>query len=222
MASTTKVDTFVKVLKTLFFIAMILLSVYYSHSTFQNYTSKATSFKASKMGSRDVGKMPAIVICFQPVAKQSVLNDHNLKLNDFLEETLPDSKNGTWESFRKDGFYELNRDVIIQANDKNINEGKNTLLQNTLTVTKILSLFAGMCYKIDFEKYQKKPPPIIIQYLNEKDKGIPNLYITSEESAYGILDVKWINGDELKLNVPINPGYYGSSNLFKLKPMQKK
>ena len=144
MASTTKVDTFVKALKTIFFIAMILLSVYYSHSTFQNYTSKATSFKSSKMGSRDVDKMPAIVICFQPVAKQSVLNDHNLRLNDFLEDTLPDSKNGTWESFRKDGFYELNRDVVIQTDANNLTEGKNNLSGNMLTVTKILSLFAGI------------------------------------------------------------------------------
>ena len=96
------------------------------------------------MGSRDVDKMPAIVICFQPVAKQSVLNDHNLRLNDFLEDTLPDSKNGTWESFRKDGFYELNRDVVIQTDANNLTEGKNNLSGNMLTVTKILSLFAGI------------------------------------------------------------------------------
>ena len=222
MSGTSKVDIFVKALKTLFFIVMILLSVYYSQSTFQNYRLKATSFKSSKMGSKNVDKMPAIVVCFQPVAKQSVLNYHNLELDDFLKESLPDSINGTWKSFRQDGFYELNRDVVIKADDKNLTEGENVLVGNTLTVTKMLSLFAGMCYKISFGKYQKRPSPIIIEYLKEKDTGIPNLYVSSEESAYGILDVKWINGDELKLNAPINPGYNGASNLFKLKPMQRK
>ena len=222
MALLNKFDICIRVLKLLMLIASIFVAVYYSLSIFQNYASKATSFKSSKMASRDVDKMPTIVICFQPIAKQSILDNHNLNLGDFLEETLPESKNGSWETFRKNGFYEMNRDIVIQADVKNLMEGKNVLPWNTLTVTKILSLFAGMCYKIGFEKYQNKPPPISVEYLNQMDVGIPDIYITSEESAYGIVDVNWINGDELKLNVPTNPRYHGSINLFKLTPRQRK
>ena len=224
MVGSSKVDIFVKVLKTLLFIAMIIVSIFYSKDTFVKFQEQATSFKAIKKNSSELGIMPAIVICFQPNAKPSVLKEHNLELHDFIKEIQPKAAIGTWETFRNQGFYELNRDIRIKYDHITLAEGKNDLPKNVLTLIKVMTLFAGLCYKLNFKSFEKKPETITIEYLQEtlkqNNSGYPNLYITSEESAYGILEVKWTNGEELKLNVPINQGYSGSSNLFKLKPKQ--
>ena len=226
MDCTSKVDIFIKVLKKLLFIATIIVAIFYSKDTFIKFQEQATSFKAIKKNSSELGIMPAIVICFQPTAKPSALKEHKLELDDFIQEVQPKTATGSWETFRSEGFYELNRDILIKSGYKILNEGKNDVINNTVTLTKVMTLFAGLCYKLSFESFQKKPRTITVEYLKEtlsqNNSGYPNLYITSEESAYGILDVKWTNGEELKLNVPINQGYSGSGNLFKLKPKQIK
>ena len=98
MDGSSKVDIFIKVLKKLLFIATIIVAILFSKDTFIKFQEQATSFKAIKKNSSELGIMPAIVICFQPNAKPLALKDHKLELHDFIREVQPTTATGSWET----------------------------------------------------------------------------------------------------------------------------
>ena len=62
-----------------------------------------------------------------------------------------------------------------------------------------------MCLKIKFEYFSLDLNPIFhlsfSQSLSLDEVPMPEIYLTSEENAYGILNYGWANGEELKIDL---------------------
>ena len=87
--------------------------------------------------------------------------------------------------------------------------------KHKIFVEKLLTLYFGICYKITIDFYIARHIKFLFEFGEgewAKKPPTPEIYITSEENAYGILWKNWINGEELKF--PIN---YVTDNDFILK-----
>ena len=206
---------------------MTIISVYYSKDSIAKFLLKTTSFKKHHEDTSVMKINPTIVICFQPLAKESELKKLNIDPIDvFLksEENMP----GSWEQFNEKAHYELNKDIFISVSPINgfgkellLKEGNNEIRNQTIQVEKVASLFAGLCYKLSNEKWSGMES-FAIKFSDEvkekEDNGHPKIFISSEESSYGILDLHWMNGEESTIDLHVMKGYLGSNNLIRIKP----
>ena len=222
-------DTHTSVKSVILFI-LTLASIHFSKDAIEKFQKKTTGFKTLTKDTSDMRLMPAIVICFRPIAKQSILMKYDLDLTQLFT-GIPKGTPGSWSKFKEEAFYQLNKDVFIRI-DKGLTdfgyhtleEGTNVINGKVVTISKLLTLYSGLCYKVTYANFEAKPPSLTIQYSNEtianNDNGKPELFITSKESANGILDMNWPNGEELKLEMKNSYGALGSDNVFKIFPIQ--
>ena len=66
-----------------------------------------------------------------------------------------------------------------------------------------MTVWNGMCLKIKFEYFSLDLAPTFniafSKSLTLADVPTPEVYLTSEENAYGIINYGWVNGEELKI-----------------------
>ena len=66
-----------------------------------------------------------------------------------------------------------------------------------------MTVWNGMCLKIKFEYFSLDLAPTFYiafsKSLTLADVPTPEVYLTSEENAYGIINYGWVNGEELKI-----------------------
>ena len=66
-----------------------------------------------------------------------------------------------------------------------------------------MTVWNGMCLKIKFEYFSLDLAPTFnvafSKSLSLADVPTPEVYLTSEENAYGIINYGWVNGEELKI-----------------------
>ena len=218
--------------KSIILFILTLASIHFSKDAIEKFQKKTTGFKTLTQDTSSIRLMPAIVICFRPIAKQSVLMKYDLDLTQLFT-GIPKGTPGSWSKFMEEAFYQLNRDISIRIDtgvtdfeNLSLEEGTNIRNGQVITISKILTLYSGLCYKVTYEKYEAKPHPLTIEYLKEtianNDNGKPELFLTSNESASGILDMNWPNGEELKLDMKNSYGTLGSDSVFKIFPIQHK
>ena len=74
-----------------------------------------------------------------------------------------------------------------------------------LIVEQLMTVWNGMCLKIKFEYFSLDLSPSFYlsfsKSLSLNDIPLPEIYLTSEENAYGILNYGWANGEELKIGL---------------------
>ena len=70
-------------------------------------------------------------------------------------------------------------------------------------VEQLMTVWNGMCLKIKFEYFSLDLAPTFniafSKSLTLADVPTPEVYLTSEENAYGIINYGWVNGEELKI-----------------------
>ena len=128
------------------------------------------------------------------------------------EEVADISNSDNWPDFLNAAFYEMKRDFYLYLSyEEDVNQGielsigNNTFGSNSVTVEKLQTHYSGSCYKITPNFFTlKKTLEFTLIFDNDILKGddIPwsiNIYVTSKENAYGIIDSKWKNGEELIL-----------------------
>ena len=227
METAIKPHLIITLMKIVTFIIMTIISVYYSKDSIGKFLLKTTSFKKYHEDTSEMKINPTIVICFQPLAKESELKKLNI---DPIDVFLKSEENmtGSWEQFKKQAYYELNKDIFISVSPVNgfgkellLKEGANKIRNQTIQVERIVSLFAGLCYKLSNQVWSGKES-FAIKYSDEvkqnEDNGHPKIFISSEESAYGVLDLRWMNGEESTPDLHVMRGYLGSNNLIRIKP----
>ena len=87
--------------------------------------------------------------------------------------------------------------------------------KHKIYVEKLLTLYFGICYKISIDFYVTKHIQFEFMFGDAEwamNPPTPEIYLTSEENAYGILWKNWVNGEELKF-----PIHYLDDNDFVLK-----
>ena len=77
--------------------------------------------------------------------------------------------------------------------------------QYYLIIEQLKTVWNGMCLKIKFEYFSLDLNPTFhlsfSQSLSLDEVPMPEIYLTSEENAYGILNYGWANGEELKIDL---------------------
>ena len=72
-------------------------------------------------------------------------------------------------------------------------------------VEELMTIWNGMCLKLKFEYFSLDLRPSFYlsfsKSLSLDDIPVPEVYLTSEENAYGIINYGWANGEELKINL---------------------
>ena len=70
-------------------------------------------------------------------------------------------------------------------------------------VEELMTIWNGMCLKLKFEYFSLDLRPSFYlsfsKSLSLDDIPVPEVYLTSEENAYGIINYGWVNGEELKI-----------------------
>ena len=74
-----------------------------------------------------------------------------------------------------------------------------------LIVEQLMTVWNGICLKIKFEYFSLDLSPSFYlsfsKSLSLNDIPLAELYLTSEENAYGILNYGWNKGEELKIDL---------------------
>ena len=157
---------------------------------------------------------PTTTICFAPFLKTSVLQKYNVTYNDFLfrsETFVNNVGNISWTELQNELFYQINVDFRLSIQLlydppqwlSGMVEGYNGQSNNETNafLTKIITFFNGICYKITFDfKTFKRDPRFWLKF-NVSDQDVPKLVllITSEENAQGATFKHWLNGKALKI-----------------------
>ena len=72
-------------------------------------------------------------------------------------------------------------------------------------VEQLATIWNGMCLKLKFEYFSLDLSPKFYLSFSESlsfdDIPVPEVYLTSEENAYGIINYGWANGEELKIDL---------------------
>ena len=168
-------------------IGLLTISILLSWEAFAKYKSRDTNLKQSH---EEVESYPSITICFDPI-------DDKLEYN---------------QDFQLIAYGNL-QDFLMDKSGKGnfLFEGKNP--KSGITVTKIVTVYYGICYKINpYKKIVKKSDKLTISIkFNESMKQsikIPSavIYITSPANAMGIAGAYWYEGRLYRKNVPLNEG----------------
>ena len=157
------------------------------------FQSKKTSFAPTMVNRTSL-------LCFNPYAKKSVLEKYNLTIDQFIYYTLPEEMNFTWTVLAKELYYNIDEDFEINyLMNNNIVNVKS--LSDNVTVERVLTFWSGYCYKISLNYFNYEWNCFAIQYktgtngsLLENDVPKLKMYLTSEENAYGVLALQWMNG----------------------------
>ena len=146
-----------------------------------------------------------------------------LTLIDLIFQDFETYPNISLVEFQDEAFYKLGRDFTLSFEyGKNRKQYILQIGQNAfgIKVEELYTIAYGRCYKISSNEKLKGGFSIDINFGN--DTAIPYLYITSEENAYGILDLNWKNGGETKFYFYNLLGFSGLFNIYKLRGKQTK
>ena len=150
-----------KTLKWLLICTLLLSSFWFMSDAYEKFQSKATSFRVY---SKERTQVPTTTLCFAPYAKPTALSDYNMTWDDFENFKFPDDENAT--EFLNHIFYQLNIDFTLLVEieiEPNVyeyfylEEGHITDFGVNIVIKKVLTFWAGICYKItfDFDTFQK-------------------------------------------------------------------
>ena len=195
--------------------------MWFMNDVWTKFQTKDTTFKQYEA---ELSELPTTVLCFQPIAKESVLKDFNISLYDLDNMLNLERFPKPWKNFFDKIHFKLNRDFTVALRDhEELVEGDNLILLEhsnmTITLNELFTVWYGFCYKISLSYIYQDQLIFTLTFLNdtlkEKDIPTPQLYITSEVNAYGALGMNWIYGDELRFS----PTGYVSG--FKITPIRR-
>ena len=202
MAILTQVNMF-KVLEWILILGLILCSVFFMTDVWTKYQAKKTSFTTYQEMRKE---MPTTVLCFAPFGKKSVLTKYNISIQNMVYAEFQDEiLDLSWNEFSNDVLYILLKDFNITFDGKVLLEGFNNIQDGqNIILEKLLTVWSGLCYKItlDYFTYDRIGFELVFDAsIASEDIPLPEIYITSEDNAYGILGYGWVNGEELKFGL---------------------
>ena len=182
MLGTTQVKSFVIIEWGLFF-ALCGLSLFFMKGVLDNYFSGMTSFTQSE---GPLKEFPTVVLCF----------------------SVPNSRNTKYE-YGSDFQIKYSVEVHGKQSGINLKQGENaSITGEMLYFIKIASMRYGNCYKLTSMMTNNDMIKIITDIsinFNSSitEENIPSLeiFLTSENNAYGVVFNKWVNGKVIKLQI---------------------
>ena len=192
-----------KCLKWIFVAGVIASSSWFMRDVWEKFQSKKTSFTTYRELRTE---MPTTVLCFKPFIKKTILAKYNLSIAQLVFLDLDSMKNISWLDFNNEASYIMGRDfsikydgIILNVNDTNINPNQ------TIVVEKLQTIWSGLCYKITIKNLTFERPNFNLVFnqsiISHEDIPLPEIYVTSEDNAYGLIGYGWNNGEEFKFSL---------------------
>ena len=215
--SCSKLFTF---LEWIVIVCLIFFSGFFMTDVWDKYTSKDTSFKPY---SEPRSILPTIVICFKPYVKKTSLDKYNITQSSLFYSEFPEEIENIWDEFYQEGYYHLDKDYDLQFHwgDYNLHEGTNDIGEGKTAEVEVLhTVWTGVCSKISFQDFKQESFLSFFVNFNEslslEDVPQVDIYLTSEDNAYGIMGYGWNMGDELEFTL------HGYEQDYKLKTIMYK
>ena len=209
-----------KFLKWIFVAVVIISSSWFMRDVWEKFQSRKTSFT---MYQEYRTEMPTTVLCFKPFIKKTILAKYNLSIAQLVFLDFPNSMtNISWLDFNNEASYIIGRDFSIKYDGTILDVGDtNTTKPNqTIAIEKLQTIWSGLCYKITIKNLTFDRPNFNLVFnqsiVSHQDIPLPEIYVTSEGNAYGLIGYGWNNGEEFKFSLD------GYDQDFKLYATQRK
>ena len=197
-----------KVFEWMIIIGLLIGVFFFVQDVLNQYQSMKSGVK-SHIEIQEKIVPPTIAICFNPLAKMSVLAKYNMSMNEFLGIT-----NKASNIVYEEGIFQIGRDfnLSLQLSKKKHNETyTKPTLDNNFQVIEVDTFVNGRCLKIT-------PVPemtvevlefmAILVKLNENidkaDRPLTQFHITSEKNSYGIVLGYWFDGKDFMIEANSN------------------
>ena len=166
---------------------------------------------------------PTITICFDPNAKQSALNRFEITMPEFMSSQAKEPNVSiSYPELYHSIAYRIGIDfnITLELNEKNYtllidNEDVPKEISQIIEFEVIYTLWQGLCYRIT--QKIKVQEDLMNSLMIDFDKSMPEedlprqveVFFTSENNPYGVISLRWIDGDELGFVLnPKNKFYY--------------
>ena len=188
-------------------IAGLLFGVFlFVQDVLNQYQSKKSGVKSSIDNQTNITP-PTVTICFNPLAKLSILEKHNMNIPQFLgfDKGIP-------AQIYQEGYFKIGRDfnlsLALQKQDYNKTFFAPSL-DDIFQVAEITTIYNGRCYKVVPRVTFKVLENLSIyvkmsRSLAEGDKPMIQFHVTSEENSHGVIIAQWFDGKDFMIEANSN------------------
>ena len=197
------------------YIGLFIAAVFFVKNAWINYQTDATSrtFHTEKL--KD-GINPTLTICFDPLAKQSLLKNQSVKLSQFKSWEAPDNLDIPWISFYRNASYLFGIDYKLKINLTSYSSSEEELefifddleqLGKTdngyFQFEEIYTLWSGLCLRIIPLHKIHGETEVHLTFLKSLELNVHSvkIYLTSEDNSNGIIDSFWNSGNMFGLSI---------------------
>ena len=208
-----QLKVFFKLIEWFTYLGLLIASVVFVQDAWTNYKKKDIGVKINKVRREDL-MIPTISICFEPIAKLSVLQRNGLTINEFSYGTVTKKLAKSWSDFYHEASYRLGYDFNVTLDYDNFNESlqiklfdiNEQPLDNLVTVEEFYTIWSGLCFKITpkIRTGRAVENKLLLEFSKTLPiEDVPNVkvFFTSENNSYGVIDVSWYEGDEYFLRI---------------------
>ena len=214
-----------KVIEWIIIFGLLIGVFFFVQDVLNQYKSKKSGVKSSV---ENQGKIipPTITICFNPLAKMSVLAKYKMSMTEFLG-----FDNKVSSSVYEEGIFQIGRDfnLSLQLSKKKYNQTYTTAsTDDNFQVREVDTLVIGRCLKIT------PVPELTVEVLeifrisiklNENmdkvDRPLIQFHITSEMNSYGMVLGYWFDGKDFMIEANSNDSSVFYEISLETKKLQK-
>ena len=227
MKNLTGFEILFKALEWLIILVLLVASGFFVKDVWNKFQSKDTGIKVSTKELKNMNDRPTITICFDPNAKPSSLNQYGTTMMEFMSTSAKEPNVSVpYPELYHAVVYRIGIDfnITLKLHDKNYtflidNEDVPKEISEIIEFEVIYTLWKGLCYRITqkIKVVEDMMNSIVIVFnASMPDEDIPehvDIFFTSEKNPYGVLSLKWIDGNELGFVLKPREMYYYYTDL---------
>ena len=227
MKNLTGLKILFKASEWLIILGLLVTSGFFVKDVWKKYQLKDTSIKVSTKELNRMKDRPTITICFDPNAKPLTLEDYGTNMLEFMTSRAKEPNVSVpYPELYHAVVYRVGIDfnITLKLHDKKYNllidnEDVSDEISQIIEFETIYTLWKGLCYRITQKiKVVEDMMNTIVIHFNKAmpDKDIPkhvDLFFTSENNPYGVISLKWLDGDELGFVLKPREMYYYYTDL---------
>ena len=173
-----------------FFVKDITLKYISRDSSYKTFTKQVEKLKP-----------PTFTLCFNPYVKKSILEKYNLTYAQ-VQSLRMKKLSIPYPNFYKQANYKLGLDFKIllgEIKGTNFEIDDINFKNDIIKIEELYTIWNGICLKISQDtsipNYQENTITVTFNDLiNIKDLPEVQIFVTSDQNAYGILDAHWADG----------------------------
>ena len=200
------IKLFSKVFEWIIIFGLLIGVFYFVKDVWNQYQSKKSGVKSS-IKNQDNITPPTVTICFNPLAKLSILEKYKMNMTEFLG-----SQKGTPTHIYEEGFFKIGRDFDLTLSLLLLKYEKTyekPAIDDIFEVAEFHTIYSGRCYKVTpkvtFEVLENFAFYVKMKgNLAEGDKPMIQFHVTSEPNSHGVIIGQWFDGKDFMIEANSN------------------